>query len=646
LTLVKEAENLLVKKQTKHMKTKLIVFSITVITLMSNNNEVKSQTVDRSSLDPKYTWKLEDIYASDEDWSKAKEKVKKDIDVFETYKGKLGSSSKTLLDFLNFSSDYNQLFSKVYSYASMKSDQDISNTKYMGMLQELRQLNPVIGAKQSFAEPELLQLGKETIDKFLSEQKGLGIYKMYLYELMRKKAHLLTEKEEKIMALASSLTGGPSSIYRVFLNTELPYPTVKLSTGETVKLDQAGFTKYRTLPNRADRELVFHEFWTALKNFQATIAEQLLAGINTHIFRARARNYITSLESALDENNIPVSVYHSLIDNVHKNLPTFHRYLAFRKRMLDVDTLKYLDMYTSVVKDVELNYSYEEAQKLIISSLSPLGKSYQSVIEKAFNERWLDVYPTQGKRSGAYSNGSVYDVHPYMLLNYNDQYNDVSTATHELGHTMQSYFSNKTQPYVLADYPIFTAEVASTFNEALLSDYMVKTIKDDNVRLSLLMSRLDGFKGTLFRQTQFAEFELLVHEEAEAGKPLTSDVLNKIYGNLLKKYYGHDKGVCYIDDLNSIEWAFIPHFYYNFYVYQYATSFTASSALAEKVLANEKGSLDKYLEFLSSGGSDYPIELLKKAGVDMTSGEPFDKAIASMNRVMDEIEVILKKQGK
>lgn len=613
---------------------------------MSNNNEIISQTVNRASLDPKYTWKLEDIYASDEDWIKAKEKVKSDIDVFETYKGKLGSSSKTLLDFLNFSSDFNQLFSKVYSYASMKSDQDISNTKYMGMLQELRQLAPVIGAKQSFAEPELLQLGKETIDKFLSEQKGLGIYKMYLYELIRKKAHLLSEKEEKIMALASSLTGGPSSIYRVFLNTELPYPTVKLSTGETVKLDQAGFSKYRTLPNRADRELVFHEFWTALKNFQATIAEQLLAGVNTHVFSARARNYSSSLESALDANNIPVSVYHSLIDNVHKNLPTFYRYLGLRKRMLGIDTLKYSDMYTSVVKDIELNYSYEEAQRLIINSLSPLGKNYQLVIEKAFNERWLDVYPTQGKRSGAYSNGSVYDVHPYMLLNYNGQYNDVSTTAHELGHTMQSYFSNKTQPYILADYPIFTAEVASTFNEALLSDYMVKMIKDDNVKLSLLMSRLDGFKGTLFRQTQFAEFELLVHEQAEAGKPLTSDVLNKIYGDLLKKYYGHDKGVCVIDDLNSIEWAFIPHFYYNFYVYQYATSFTASSALAEKVLAQEKGSLENYLDFLSAGGSDYPIELLKKAGVDMTTSEPFDKAIASMNRIMDEIEVILKKQGK
>jgi oligoendopeptidase F len=303
-------------------------------------------------------------------------------------------------------------------------------------------------------------------------------------------------------------------------------------------------------------------------------------------------------------------------------------------------------MYAEVVKDLDLKYTYDEAQKLIIESLSPLGKEYQGTIQKAFNERWLDVYPSEGKKSGAYSQGSIYDIHPYMLLNYNGQYDDVSTTAHELGHTMQSYLSNKAQPYPLADYPIFTAEVASTFNEDLLSHYMINKITDDNIRLSLLMNRLDGFKGTLFRQTQFAEFELVIHEKAEAGEALTSEVLDQLYGDILRKYYGHDKGVCLIDDLYFVEWTYIPHFYYNFYVYQYATSFTASSALAEKVLSKEKGSVEKYLTFLSAGGSEYPIDLLKKAGVDMTTSEPFDKAIASMNKIMDEIEVILKKQGK
>jgi len=629
------------------MNSKIILVSIiSAFFVMTNSTEVKSQAVDRSTVEPKYIWKLEDIYTTDADWQKDKEKVKSDLDGFDAYKGKLNTSSKTLLEFLKFGSDFYQKFTKVYCYASMKSDQDISNTKYMGMLQELKQLEPTIGAKTSFAEPELLAMGKETIDRFISEQKDLGVYKMYLHELLRKKEHLLSEKEEKILALASSISGSPYSIYKVFSNTELPYPQAKLSNGETVKLDQSGFSKYRTSANRADRELVFHTFWSAMKKFQGTLTEQLLANVNADIFSARARNYSSCLESSLDRNNIPVSVYHSLIDNVNKNLPVFYRYLSLRKRMMGLDTLKYSDMYASVVKDIELKYSYDEAQKIIVEALSPLGKDYQSVIKKAFNERWLDVYPTTGKRSGAYSQGAVYDVHPYMLLNYNGEYNDVSTAAHELGHTMQSYYSNKTQPYPLADYPIFTAEVASTFNEDLLNHYMISKIADDNIRLSLLMSRLDGFKGTLFRQTQFAEFELRIHEKAEAGEPLTSDVLNKIYGDILKKYYGHDKGVCVVDDLYSIEWAYIPHFYYNFYVYQYATSFTASSALAEKVLSNEKGSLEKYMAFISAGGSDYPIELLKKAGVDMTTSEPFDKAIASMNHIMDEIEAILKKQGK
>lgn len=628
------------------MRSKLILLSIISVFFMANENEVISQTVDRSTVNTKYTWKLEDIYATDADWQADKEKVKSDLDKYETFKGKLGSSSKTLLDYLQFNSEFNKRFIKVYCYASMKSDQDIRDTKYMGMLQELRQLEPAVGAKTSFAEPELLTLGKETIDKFINEQKDLWIYKMYLQELIRQKEHLLSEKEERIMALSASMAGSPSSIFKVFVNTELPFPQAKLSTGETVKVDQAGYSKYRALANRADRELVSKTYMSTLKNFQATLAEQLLANVNAHIFSARARNYSSCLERALDPNNIPVSVYHSLIDNVNKNLPVFHRYLALRKRMLGLDTLRYSDMYAPVVKDVELKYTYDEAQKIIVDALSPLGKDYQAVIKKAFDERWLDVYPTTGKRSGAYSQGSVYDVHPYMLLNYNGEYNDVSTTAHELGHTMQSYYSNRTQPFPLADYPIFTAEVASTFNEDLLNNYMVAKIKDDNTKLSLLMSRLDGFKGTLFRQTQFAEFELRIHEKAEAGEPLTSDVLNKLYGDILRKYYGNDKGVCVVDDLYSIEWAYIPHFYYNFYVYQYATSFTASSALAEKVMNNEKGAVDKYLQFISAGGSDYPIELLKKAGVDMNTSEPFDKAIASMNHVMDEIEAILKKQGK
>jgi oligoendopeptidase F len=611
---------------------------------MGNNSEIKSQPKEQSGIDEKYKWNLTDIFSNQDKWQQAKEWVKSESDKYANYKGRLGSSSSVLLEFMKFSSNFNKEYARVYVYASMNSDQDIRDTRNLAMKQELKQLGPVIGAKTAYVEPELLTIGKETIDRFIKEQPDLSVYKMYLYDLYRQKIHLLSESEEKLMAQASSMMGSPNSIFNVFVNTELPFPKVTLSTGESVTINQSGFSKYRALPNPDDRKIVFKAFFGEIAKFQKTLAEQLLAQMNVHVFNARARNYATTIETALDRNNIPVSVYHSLIENVNKNLPSFHRYLALRKRMLGLDTLRYSDLYTSVVKDVDLKYSYDEAQKLIVESLKPLGPDYQSIISKAFNERWLDVYPTEGKRSGAYSQGSAYDVHPYMLLNYNDQYDDVSTATHELGHTMQSYLSNKTQPYPLADYPIFVAEVASTFNEVLLDHYMINKIKDDNIRLSLLMNNLDGYKGTLFRQTQFAEFELAIHEKVEAGEPLTSDVLNKLYSDLLKKYYGHDKGVCYIDDLYSVEWSYVPHFYYNYYVYQYATSFTASAALAEKVLKGEKGITEKYLSFLSAGGSDYPIELLKKAGVDMTSSEPFDKAIVAMNQIMDEIELILNKK--
>lgn len=314
--------------------------------------------------------------------------------------------------------------------------------------------------------------------------------------------------------------------------------------------------------------------------------------------------------------------------------------------MLGVDTLKYYDLYAPAVKNVELTYTYDDARKIVLESLAPLGTEYVNTVNKAISERWIDVYPNTGKRSGAYSNGGAYEVHPYILMNFNESYSDVSTMTHELGHTMHSFLSNKTQPYPRAQYTTFVAEVASTFNEVLLFNYMINKVKDDNIKLSLLMNWLDGFKGTLFRQTQFAEFEQKIHQEVENGKPLTGDYLSELYGNILKKYYGHQQNICVIDENVNIEWANIPHFYMNFYVYQYSTSFTASISLAEKVLNKEPGAVERYLKFLSSGGSDYPIVLLKNAGVDMTTSVPFEKTIQAMNKVMDEIEIILDKKEK
>ena len=622
----------------------VIIILITVFAF--SQAQVLAQTRERSEVSAKYKWKLEDLYSSNEAWNKAKQKLVAQFDEVTGYQGKLASSASELLACLEFNSGVSKEFRRLYSYANMKSDEDTRNSKYLAMKQEMQQLSTDYSSKAAFITPEIARMDKETIDKFIGQERGLKIFKMTLYDILRTKAHTLSEKEEKILAEAGLLADGPSTIYGVFSNAELPYPEITLSDGTTAKLTKAGYSRHRASPNRKDREAVFQAFWETFTKFKGTFGTQLYANVKKDMFYTRTRGYESSLHSALDKNNIPTKVYLALIENVTNNLDSFGRYLNLKKRMLGVETLKYSDVYAPVVKGIDLKYTFDEAKELVLDSVKPLGSSYGRVAAKAFKERWIDVYPTPGKRAGAYSSGRAYDVHPYILLNYNGQYDDVSTLAHELGHTMHSYYSNKTQPYPTADYSIFVAEVASTFNEALLIDKMLKEIKDDDTRLSLLMNYLEGIRQTVFRQTQFAEFELRIHEKAERGEPLTGDVLNEIYGEILKKYYGHDKGVCHIDDLYAVEWAYVPHFYYNFYVYQYSTSFTASTALAEKVLGKEKGAVGKYIEFISSGGSDYPIELLKKAGVDMTGAEPFNKTMTAMNRTMDEIEAILDKKGR
>ena len=628
------------------MNKYLIIITIILTTLLLfSQAPVLAQTRERAEVPIEYKWKLEDLYPSDQAWNQAKEKLAAQFDNVEKYKGKLASSASELLDCLEFDSRLSKEFGRLYCYAHMKSDEDTRNSKYLAMEQEMQQLGTDYSSLAAFITPEIAKMDKETIDKFIEQEPGLKIYRMPLYDILLMKAHTLSEKEEKILAEAGLLADGPYTIYGIFSNAELPYPEIELSDGTTAKLTKAGYTRYRALPNREDREAVFKAFWGAFEKFKGTFGTQLYANVKKDMFYARTRKYKSSLESALDKDNIPVEVYSALIENVTNNLDSFHRYLKLKKRMLGVETLKYSDVYAPVVKGIDLEYTFEQAKELILDAVEPLGSDYKGVVAEAFEKRWIDVYPTPGKRSGAYSNGSAYDVHPYILLNYNGQYEDVSTIAHELGHTMHSYYSNKNQPYPTADYSIFVAEVASTFNEALLIHKMLEEIEDADTRLSLLMNYLEGIRVTVFRQTQFAEFELLIHQKAERGEPLTGDVLSELYGDILKRYYGHDKGICHIDDLYKVEWAYIPHFYYNFYVFQYSTSFTASTALSEKVLGKEEGAVEKYIEFLSSGGSDYPINILKKAGVDMTGAEPFKKTMAAMNRTMDEIEKILKEKG-
>jgi oligoendopeptidase F len=458
---------------------------------------------------------------------------------------------------------------------------------------------------------------------------------------LRRKDHTGTEGEEKIIADAGLMADGPDNIYTVFSNAEFPFPEVNLRDGSTVRLDKAAFALHRSAPDREDRKAVFAGYFGRLNDFRRTFGAQLYAQVKKDLFSMRARRYGSGLEAALDGGNIPAEVYHNLIKGVHTHLKTFHRYLEIRRRLLGVDRLHYYDLYAPVVPDLERTYSYDEAQTMVLDAFAPLGEEYVRTARRSFEERWLDVFPTGGKRSGAYSNGAAYDVHPYMLLNYNGKYDDVSTLAHELGHTMHSHLSNSRQPYPTAQYSIFVAEVASTFNESLLLDAVLRTVHDDRTRLILLVEYLDGVRGTVFRQTQFAEFELRIHEMAERGHTLTGDGLNNLYTEITRRYYGHDRGVCTVDDEIGSEWAHVPHFYYTFYVFQYATSFTASTALVDRVLAGEPGARELYLELLSAGGSDYPMALLKRAGVDMATPVPFERMIRRVDRVLDEVEEII-----
>lgn len=595
----------------------------------------------RQDIPTRHKWDLSPIFPSLESWEISRDKINQRIGKVEKFRGEVMSSATNLADTLTFLTSVEENLRKLSCYASLSSDEDTRISQYQGMKQEVSQIYSDFAAAASFVEPEILQADVACIREYIKKDARLRDFDFYLEDLIRQRRHKRSDEVEKVIAQASLMAGNASSIYSIFSNADFPYPEVELSNGQKVTLNNANFSLHRTTPIRKDRRKVFEAFFGKLTGFEQTFGTQLYGNLKKDVFYSRVRKYNNTLESALDDDHIPEDVYHNLIENVHGNLATFHRYLKLRQKMLDVDELHYYDLYAPLVKEVDLKYSVEESQEIILKSLKPLGSEYVDIVRQSFNNRWIDMYPNEGKRSGAYSNGAIYDVHPYILMNYNGKYDDVSTLTHELGHTMHSYLSNREQPYAKADYSIFVAEVASTLNEALLNDYLLDTISDPRIRLSILGNYLEGAKGTLFRQTQFAEFELLIHQITEKGEALTGERLSNLYFDLVKKYYGHDQGVCSVDEYIRLEWAYIPHFYYNYYVYQYATSFTASQALAEQILAGDRSVRDRYLKFLSLGGSAYPVDLLKEAGIDMTDDRPFRLTIHKINRVMDEMDKLL-----
>jgi oligoendopeptidase F len=625
-----------------HMRARF--WTILALSLLSLNQGVHA--VERTDIPAPYQWDLSALYPSEAAWVTAKQELQKSLPALGDRQGKLGGSASDLLAGMAAWERASNQVDRLYAYAFQLYDQDTRVGRALQMQQEMSQVYSQFQSAVSFMRPEILAIGRDKIDAFLAQEAQLRPYRMYLDDILRAAPHTLTPPEEKIFAKMSSLGEAGGTVQSVFRSADLPFPEVTLSNGEKVRLDASAYTKYRASPNKADRDLVFKAFWQSYNDYTRTFATTLNSHVQAHVTYKDVRKFDTALDAALFDYNIPRSVYTRLLADVHENLPTLHRYLKLRQKIMGLPQLGYEDLYAPIVQEVALSYTPEQAMQLALDSSAPLGPKYVAGLRKGFGERWIDFMPNTGKSPGAYMN-TVYGVHPYMLLNFNGAWDDVSTLAHESGHAMHSYFSNASQPYATSNYSTFVAEVASTLNENLLLHHVLDQTRDDRTRLFLLSSYLDSMRNTLFRQVLFAEFELKIHEAVERGEPLTGEMLNKLYLELLRKYYGHDQGVVKVDELYGAEWAFIPHFYRNFYVYQYATSMIGGMQLADGIIgptAKKSGKAgqnrDAYLRLLAAGSSKYPVELLKDAGVDMTTSAPFDAAMREMNRVMDEMEAI------
>jgi oligoendopeptidase F len=603
---------------------------------------------ERAEVPEKYRWNLADLYPSDAAWAKGRDAVRARIPKLAEYRGHLGDSPEALFRALDALFGTQLDLSRVAVYAEARSDEDTRAAAPRELRQSAEQLQVDLAAATAWVRPELLRLDPAKVRAFVEKEPRLAPYRFFLDDTLRWKPHTLAAPEEKLVAEAEGVAQSAGTAYGILKDADIPWPVVKLTTGEA-RIDPSAFTLHRASKVREDRDKAFDAFFGTLRTFQGTMGATLYGQVKGHLFTKTARGFGSSLEAALFPDNIPTAVYRQLLADVHASFPTFHRALALRKRMLGLDVLRYQDLYVPAVARVDLRFEPDEARALTLEAVAPLGPAYVNALRKGFESRWTDYLPTTGKRAGAYSTG-VYGVHPYQLLNFNGLYLDLSTLAHESGHSMHTYLAAEKQPYPTSDYPIFVAEVASTFNENLLVHHMLARAKDDATRLFLLGTQLDNLRQTLFRQTQFAEFELAAHELAEKGETLTGDNLSALYLKITREYYGHDKGVCRVDDLVASEWAMIPHFYRNFYVYQYATSLVASTSLArgvrEEAARGETKRRDAYLRMLASGGSKYPIDLLREAGVDMTTPGPFKAAMAEMNATMDEIETLLQKQAR
>jgi oligoendopeptidase F len=591
----------------------------------------------RSEVEKHFTWAIEDLYASDDLWEKEYNEIKDMLPKAMEYRGRLAESAKTLLDFFKLYENISILIERVYVYANQKYHEDTGNAVYQDLADKAGVIMVQTESALSFAVPEILSIPEDTLEKFLDEEESLRVYDFYLKNILRSKPHVLSAEMEELLADAGEMATSPDNIYSKFNNADIKFPEIKDEKGNNIRITHGRFIQLLESNDRRVRQDAFKGVYETYGSFKNTLAATFSSNVKQEYFFTKARKYGSNLEKALDDSNVPVSVYTNLINAVHDNMGLMHRYVALRKKLLGLDEHHMYDLFTPLVKDIKMDIPFEEAKKIVAEGLRPLGEEYQAILQEGFNNRWIDVYENENKRSGAYSWGA-YGTHPYVLLNYNGTLDNVFTLAHEMGHAIHSYYSDKVQPYIYAAYKIFVAEVASTCNEALLIDHLLKKTEDKMQKAYLINHFLNDFRTTLYRQTMFAEFEMITHKMVQEGQSLTAETLCKIYHDLNEQYYGKDMVV---DPEIDMEWARIPHFYEAFYVYQYATGFSAAIALSRRILQEGKPAVDDYIRFLSGGSSNYPIELLKGAGVDMSTKEPVNQALKLFKELLDQMEELM-----
>ncbi len=591
---------------------------------------------ERNEIPVESQWALEDLYANDALWQDDLKKLSEGSGKLASFAGKISTSAKELLAFLRLGDETSELLDRLANYAMRRGDQDKRNSYYQGMVGQLMKELVAMDEKLSFQTPELMSISDETMEQFYRDEPGLELYRRHLEKIRRRKDHVLSACEEKLLAGAGEMAQTPQDTFSMFSNADIKFESAEDSKGEKHTISQGTYISCLESADRTLRKNAYENYYAAYQNYRNTCAACLNGQVKQLQFFANARKYPSSLDASLDATEVPTSVYHNLIETVHQNMDKMHRYVRLRKKLLGLDELHMYDMYTPLVADADAHIEFEDAKKTVLEALSCMGEDYCKILKEGFDNRWIDVYENVGKRSGAYSAGTP--VHPFVLLNYTGTLDSQFTLAHEMGHALHSYLSTKTQPQVYSDYVIFVAEVASTCNEALLMEHLLGKTTDKKQRAYLINHFLDQFKGTLYRQTMFAEFELRIAELNQQGTPLTADVLCDEYRKLNTLYYGAD---VVQDDQIALEWARIPHFYYNYYVFQYATGYAAAIALSRKILAEGKPAVERYLGFLSGGCSKTPIDLLKGAGVDMTTAEPVNTALSLFGKLLDEMEELM-----